>query len=96
MPGQSRLHRALAALRPHARPRRVARVGVAILVSIVLSASLARLALAASPLNGGSRPCVPPPGHQYGVGGILPPAQQSGASLNAPAHQYGCPPRRGR
>jgi hypothetical protein len=74
----------------------VARVGIAILMSIVLSASLARLALAASPSNGRTRPCVPPPGHQYGVGGIIAPGQQSGASLNAPAHQYRCPPTRGR
>ncbi len=65
------------------------RIGAAVILCIVLSASLARLALAASPMRGGHpRPCTPP-GHQYGVAGIQP-------ANPVAAHQYTCPPRRGR
>lgn len=64
------------------------RIGAAVIVCIVLSASLAKLALAASPMRGQPRPCTPP-GHQYGVAGIQP-------ATPVAAHQYTCPPGRGR
>lgn len=88
MRGNRRPHQAFRVHRPHARVRQAARVAATVLLCVVLSASLAKLALAASPMRGHPRPCTPP-GHQYGVAGIQPAAP-------APAHQYQCPPKRGR